>query len=254
MKIIIFHRKQVQEQRRAKEPQKQTDQNGKSPTRDPYLRERSATINGLSKFEYVVKDKSDSLSLTIEALEHSKTPVKGTVSIPLVPWTRYNIYYLPSAGKFTIIDRMVINPVGGSVGFTTENYVGRVITTDTEALVYLRGRFQKINGFKNILLEDGQTSSSAFSRYSSKVKHFVENSEMRKAALSRIDVFKQLAYLEAQVDLLTKILLDSKIVKNEGLKGLIQEALSLSSLKGKSNEEIRKRIQYKKFVQSTKAF
>lgn len=254
MKIIVFHRKQIIPRPRENNQEGQ-QQNGTrpQPVENPYAREPRQTRSGFSQFKYGIREKTGAMILDFEGLENGKIPVKGTVSIPIKSWTEYDIYFRPYSRTLSIIDREILNPVAINVGQNPENYIGRVLSTDTETLVYLRGRCPNVKGYKNILVEDNQMSTMAFNRYSSKAKHYVEEVERRLQALSQIDTFKHIGYLEAQVDILTKIILDSKLAKDKGLKSLLENALSLSPLSGKSNADISKSIQYKKVVQSLKA-
>ena len=88
-----------------------------------------------------------------------------------------------------------------------ENYLGRVVTTDTEALLYLRGRFGRVEGFRNVIFDDKETSGTAFVRHSPKVARLLIDLEDRKVRLGRVDLYRQIACLEAQVDLLTELVL-----------------------------------------------
>ncbi len=249
MKIIVFHRKQTQEQ---KEVIDSSSQEQSPNEKNPYARLKKSKRLGLTDFKYSLRNTSNSVVIGIEVLENGRQSTKGSVSVPIKPWSCYNIFFRPHTRKFAVIDRTILNSVTTNVIYNTENYVGRVVTTDSETLLYLRGAIPNISGYKNIVVGDDQTSASAFARYSSKVQQFIGKIEKKQESLAQIDDPSRLAYLEAQVDVLTKIILDSKLAKDKGLNSLLENALSLSSLANKSNAEISKRIQYKKVVQSLK--
>lgn len=249
MTIIVFHRNQ---------PKKAYDEskNGNAPVEssdrieiESNKRARESK-QGLSEFKYALLDKGKSLILTVEAKGNGQQDVKGTVAVRLNEWTQQDIYYRPNTQKIEVIDGLAINPVS----LSQTNFIGRIITTDTETLVYLRGRIPNISGFKNIVVADDQTSATAFAKYSSKVKHFMEETDRRRHALSKVDVFKQLNYLETQVDVLTKVILAANIIKDPAVKAVMQEALKYSPCLGTAPETLKKRVQYKKEIQALKNY
>ena len=97
-------------------------------------------------------------------------------------------------------------------------------------------------------MKDEQNSGSAFTTYSSKVKHFIEANIARQEQLSHIDLHKQISYLEGQVDVLTKIIIQSGIVRNPEQLELLKEADRFSLCENLDAKALRKKMQYKKFV------
>ena len=204
---------------------------------------------GLTGFSYSLKSNRQNLILLFEALEDGSHAVKGSASVPVSPWTQYNVFYQPNTQKLEVVDLTSINSVVLGVGNNQDNFIARVLTTDTETLIYLRGRIKNIPGFKNILVKDGQNSAQAFSFYSSKARHFLEDNIRRRNSLGKVDVYKYLCLLETQVDVLTKIILDKNLVQDSALKSILNETIGCSACMKSSAKTLQKRIQYKKQVQ-----
>ena len=211
----------------------------------------NARHEGLGQLSFELQRSAKGLILSVKAMLNETIPVRERVSLPLIPWTHVNVYYRPSIGKIQLVDATSVNANRSHVENSPENYLGRLIVTDTEALIYLRGRMPNIPGFKNILLSDTESSASAFARYSSKVKHFVEEASRRQSLLGKIDVYKQLACLEAQVDVLTKVILASGLVADEKLKAVLEEAQRFSMCENSNVAILKQKIQYKKVVRGT---
>lgn len=205
---------------------------------------------GLSEFKYQVKQAQRGLMLTVEAKYNGTIPVKKSVVVPLKPWTKFSLFYYPNSSTVSIVDSAALNPTRSHIEHTQENFIARMIVTDTEALVYLRGRFPAIPGFKNVIVADDQDSTIAFAKYSSKAKRFNDQLTERMAELGKIDTFKQVSYLEAQVDVLTKVILASGIVKDTQLRDILKEADRYSQCSNANPAELRKKLQYKQFVRS----
>lgn len=246
MEVLVFHRSED------KFSKKQKD--SLSPVREEGFEKvvKATPLRiGLSNLKFELQKSKKGLIITFTAKLNETSLIKQRVSLPMNPWTHVNLYYHPSVGKIQIVDATVINPTRAHVENTPANYLARMVVTDTEALVYLRGRMPNIAGFKNIIVGDNEDSASAFARYSSKVKHFIEENSQRQRELSGIDIYKQISYLEAQVDVLTKIILESGIVKDEDLKVILSVASRFSMCENSNPQILMKKLQYKKVVRGT---
>ena len=211
------------------------------PNQSRPSRQNESAIQGLGQFKYVVQNGTKGLIFVVEAMMNGRVPIKARTVISFEPWTQLSLYYHPGLGRIQMYDTDAVTAMA-------EYYVGRVVVTDTEALVYLRGRIKDIPGFKNIIVNEGESSGVAFTKYSSKVKHFLEETMARQEQLSHIDVHKQISYLEAQVDVLTKIIVNSGIVKNPEYLEVLQEADRFSMCENLDAKLLHKKMQYKKIV------
>ena len=255
MTLVIFHR-QFRAKRQIRENIAPNTENvSESDIEISYIedkpnnKEESRIVKGLTEFVYDIKANRQNIILSFKALEDGKYSVKGSVSVPVSPWTQYNVFYQPNMKKLEVVDLTSINSVVLGVGNNQDNFIARVLTTDSDTLLYLRGRIKNIPGFKNVLVKDDQNSAQAFSYYSSKARHFLEDNIRRRNLLGKVDVYKYLCLLETQVDVLTKIILDKNLVQDSTLKSILNEAIGCSACMKSSAKSLQKRIQYKKQVQ-----
>lgn len=258
MEVILMHRGPVSHKQPAPlnpdERREKTDLQSSSkvellPLEMPRKEGKSSSsMQGLGRFQYSIQQGSTGLIVGLQAVMNGRVPVKARAVIPLVPWTQLNFYYHPALGRIQLSDTASGTGSSNFAETIPEYYVGRVVVTDTEALVYLRGRVKDIPGFKNILVKDEESSGIAFANYSSKVKRFIEETIARQEQLSRIDLHKQVSYLEAQVDVLTKIIVDSGIVQNPEYLKVLQEADRFSMCESLDAKLLRQKMQYKKIV------
>lgn len=207
---------------------------------------------GLSEFSYQVKEVDKSVRISIEA-KYQEIPIKETVRVPQQPWSIFHVFLQPDTGKIEIVSLTTFTS-RNNVEYPQQNYIAKVLTTDTETLLYLRGRIPNIKGFKNITVEEGQDSATAFRRYSSKVKRFQEELNERKRKLGTIDLFKQLGYLEAQVDVLTEIIVEAGLVRDKRLRGFLEASRQYAIQKNVSLDKLRERLNYKQRVRDVDSF
>lgn len=255
MTVVVFHR-QFRAKRQIKENTVSNTENVSASDIDisyvedgPKNKDENRNVKGLTEFSYGIKSNGQNLILSVDALADGVYAVKGSVSVPVFPWSQFNVFYQPNTKKLEVVDLTTINSVVLGVGNNQDNFIARVLTTDTETLIYLRGRIKNIPGFKNILVKDGQNSAQAFSYYSSKARHFLEDNIHRRNSLGKVDVYKYLCLLETQVDVLTKIIIDKNMVQDSALKSILNEAIGCSACIKSSVKTLQKRIQYKKQVQ-----
>lgn len=255
MTLVIFHR-QFRAKRQIKENTASNTENvSESNIEISYVedgsknKDENRNVKGLTEFSYNVKANKQNLILSFGALEDGRYAVKDRVSVPVFSWSQFNVFYQPNTKKLEVVDLTSINSVVLGVGNNRDNFIARILTTDTETLIYLRGRIKDIPGFKNILVKDDQNSAQAFSYYSSKAKHFLEDNIRRRNSLGKVDVYKYLCLLETQIDVLTKIILDRNLVQDSTIKSILNEAIGCSACMQSSAKTLQKRLQYKKQVQ-----
>ena len=101
--------------------------------------------------------------------------------------------------------------------------------TDSEALLYLRGRIPNISGFKNIVLKDDEDSAVAVRRYSPKVSRFLDELNDRQRKLGELE-----------------IILDNDLVKDKLLAKILRETQHIGLCDSVNPEKIRTRLAYKR--------
>ena len=256
MALVVFHRQYRQKRIVREEVIEGVDVQEKSDIKTESIHHNNIQIKNknpearkFSEFSYSLNEKGKSLVLSFEALEGNSRKINGVTLVPVTPWTQYNVFYQPNTRKLEVVDLTSINSVVLGVGNNQDNFIARVLTTDTETLIYLRGRIKNVPGFKNILVIDEENSAQAFAYYSSKAKHFLEDNIRRRNSLGKVDVYKYLCLLETQVDILTKIVLEKDLVQDDNLKSILNEAVGCSACVKSAHKTLKKRLQYKKQVQ-----
>ena len=242
MKIVIFHR--PFKQKKILSASNNNEDVGQES--EPVEKEKGSpkVKSGFSDFEYSIKNREQSILLSFTA-KFNGSEIKDRLIIPLAPWSQLGVFFNFSTSRLELVDLAVL----GTAILKQDNYIARLLSTDSEAMIYLRGRIKDVPSYKNILVADNENSAIAFSKYSSKAKHFFEKTVKRNTSLSKIDVYKYLCLLETQVDVLTKIVLDSNLVSNKELKSLLEDSVGCSACLKSSHATLEKRIQYKKQIQ-----
>lgn len=182
MEVVLMHRRYVDHK---SSPSEEADDKQMPPSKAepatvknvdllpiPTVQQKvtASAMQGLGQFSYDVRMGATGLIVGVQAIMNGRAPIKTRMVVPLDPWTQLSFYYHPGLGRIQLYDSDSL----GGLNNAPEYYVGRVVVTDSEALVYLRGRIKDIPGFKNIIVKDEQNSGSAFTTYSSKVKHFLK--------------------------------------------------------------------------------
>lgn len=205
-------------------------------------------VEGLSEFKYEIKEVDKKIRITLQAKYLGKISLKEVFYIPLIPWSLMSAFYQPSSGKVEVVDSTSLSTSRSHIENTPANFIARIVTTDTETLIYLRGRIPNIQGYKNIIVDDDMDSARAFKHYSSKIKHFMDGISERRKALGKIDVYKQIGYLEAQIDILTEIIIKNGLAMDKQIRVLLDNASKNAVHKNLTTENLQKRFEYKKFV------
>lgn len=254
MKIIVFHRAFKQKKILSKNNSGDNEFSaGEAAERSNYQNEQKFVQThpkGLSNFKYSIKNRESSFILSFSAKYDDTTDIKDNVVVSTAKWTQFGLFYNFTTGKIEVNDLSVI----GTAVLNQDNYIARVLNTDSETLIYLRGRIPDVTGYKNIIVHDGQNSATAFSAYSSKAKHFLEATVGRKNSLAQVDIFKYLCLLETQIDLLTKIVVEKGLIDDKEVKLILQDAVACSACMKNVTNTLRKRIQYKKQIQFCQEF
>lgn len=211
MKFYFFHRPvklpvpQFKDPRDDNEMTPQCDKNGKVFQKTQSVQYRSVT--------------HDETSITIElGYEYNPrlgpNPVKGTIEVK--PWECYSILL---HGTYSMHPRMVFNnrtsvsecAMRGD-GHDMLTYIGCVLFTDTEAMLFLRNYADDVQGFDNIHLLESESSEGAFSRISEKADTLIRITKEKRKAMESIDYVGTIATLTTQVDFLTQLVIQAGLV------------------------------------------
>lgn len=116
-----------------------------------------------------------------------------------------------------------------------------------DSIIQIRQGHEEIEGFENII-EDGNPELSMFnlSRHDPEAALVIEIARAKSDMLGKVDQRDSVAYLEAQVDLLTRLYLESHANKSGELIDLLRLADSSSVLNVKSKDSLIKEFTEKK--------
>lgn len=131
----------------------------------------------------------------------------------------------------------------------TDIRIARVAIGD-DCVVQLAHSSAEIEGFENIIMDSEKSSVGHLIAHSETAKSVVEKAKLRSELLTQIDIRNSIAYLEAQVDALTRLILD---LTNENAMAILQEADKYSTLESKGLEKLLKEIEHKKDVREKQA-
>lgn len=171
--------------------------------------QRNPIPQGLSDFVFKArKVGNDSLHIVFEALYLGRLKLEGSIQLTPVPWKMYMMYFHATTNSIALVDMTTISLAQNGAENTPDNYIGRILTTDSQALIYLRGRFDDISGFRNVHVSDQETAASAFSKFSPSAADFMVTINKRLENLGKIDVFKLLCAMEFRLNILSQVCLD----------------------------------------------
>lgn len=184
-------------------------ENRKTGSEENRRNQRNPISQGLSDFVFKARKLgNDSLHIVFEALYLGRLKLEGSIQLTPVPWKIYMMYFHATTNSIALVDMTTISLAQNGAENTPDNYIGRILTTDSQALIYLRGRFDDIPGFRNVHVSDQETAASAFSKFSPSAADFMVTINKRLENLGKIDIFKLLCAMEFRLNVVSQVCLD----------------------------------------------
>lgn len=225
------------------------------PKQLPSGRSAQATANKaipygkMGDFEYALDVSEDKLRLTYKVSWLNRR-VEQQVELALVPWSYQAISYRPTLQRTDVRDEEHSydnrNAALRHVFADQNGSIGRVVVTDKEVFIFLRGRINDIAGVENVLLEENENSIAAFCRCSENVKQYFARMQARKDFIANTDWHEHQGSIGAQLDALTQVVLDSGIADDHPLRAALQAALPEDGQQLSAPDLLRKMDQKKK--------
>ncbi len=207
--MLVEIRKEQESEKKRSDFQTENTQKGSSVNQNNQRSQRSQNPQGLSDFVFKArKVGNDSLHIVFEALYLGRLKLEGSIQLTPVPWKMYMMYFHATTNSIALVDMTTISLAQNGAENTPDNYIGRILTTDSQALIYLRGRFDDISGFRNVHVSDQETAASAFSKFSKTAADFMVTINKRLENLGKIDVFKLLCAMEFRLNVVSQVCLD----------------------------------------------
>ena len=191
----------------------------------------------------------DILNIKIQVLYKRMTNLDIEFNIDVIPNTVLELHYNIGGKKSFIRDYTIVNPYIPLSGVPNEEsaYVGRVhVLSDGNIVMYIKSHYDNIEGVENVILKEGQSSISAMVDQYPEIKQLHKDITAKRDFLNDIDTLDSISYLEAQVDILTKIILDSGIIKNDEFKEILQDADTVGIYQYNDKQKLLNKIKDKK--------
>lgn len=135
-------------------------------------------------------------------------PTEQNFEVKLLPWNYYSFWYRSGLQRVDVINEDFNCQNAMVAGLqhelaTLAGVVGRILILDDVALLYLRGNLPDIPNFENVIVNRGEHSTWAFSRYSEKGKIFLDKYiQYRRDETQTYSLHDKVSELQEQVSML----------------------------------------------------
>jgi len=190
----------------------------------------------------------DNLHIDIEANRWSSTSyTKDTFSIdiPIKDGGLYMLFYHRIQNAGLVVDRKIISPYRNNQETQNVIYIGSVFFDGDDVLLYFRGNYSDIDGVENIDISDYSNSLSAFAKNNENANKVITKLSNKQSFLSDVDPLDSICYLEAQVDLLTKIILNSNLTISDDDREILQAADTFGIYRNNTKEQLLQKMEDK---------
>lgn len=123
-----------------------------------------------------------------------------------------------------------------------EEKLAQVFIGNVDIIVGLMFGCSEVKDFENIVIEENETMTNAFCRISSEYEEATKPLFAKFRMINKVDIYNSVAYLESQVDALTRIML-KLYNENNRLRELLVNADKYSVLDIKNSDTILEEIE-----------
>ena len=195
---------------------------GEAPAMPPKGTPRPPSVVGIPKYGLSVRDGMFIVDMKVE--RYGRT-YEGTARIPILPGIYVSLRYEADPGRVTLVNMRHSGYENNNEKETESSfYFGRVLITATGIYASLNGRHSDLPGVENFERLPEENSEAALKRASPEARLMIEQIEERNRILTHVDILDYVLYLEAQVDFLTKVVLDQNLVKPSPCLDLLKYA------------------------------
>lgn len=256
--VIVFHRPPRNANRDYRRPGKPAIPEGVSEqveeetpeTKEHRERERQDNLRRSNayvpeSFKLIPRGKS----LVCEyVISYGLDKIKNKFEITTVPGDYIDFFYNQNLGQTVFKNLMAVNPYASQMNYEFKEgfYFGKYLVTDRTILIYLRGAMKDIPGVRNVVMKDNQNSVRAFQAYSSVANRMILRQHAKRTFLSTTDPLDSVGYLEAQVDMLTRIILDKGLADGNAFKPILETADKFAIYRYNKQDMLLAKMQEKK--------
>lgn len=185
---------------------------------------------------YNVKEEGDLITISYKCEDGQKAEGCFQINRKDYLGTIQNVYIqLCNHGEQNVVfmNALKISPYASMIQVPTDKStirLGRFIFEKDYTLIYFTYACENIEGVENIRIPDNQFANALMIEHSPILRNEAHKHHCKKALFHNIDVTDTLAYLEIQVDILTRIILQSGIEIPEELRECLNLADNSSVL------------------------
>lgn len=197
----------------------------------------SVEKNGPLKRMYSVFESNENILIKYELLDSKQT---GEVLLSKQDYTGKCVDVwstLDSSYQTKVIVRDILlqDPLE-RIEFKQYNKICRVVFDEDQIYCHLQGNIKDISGFENYIIQDGEFSSTVLLELSDLFKSIKKQYQAKTKLLHNVSTPNSLAYLECQLDLLTRVIIQNKDLFKQTLElSLLEEYDQQSVLLFKDN-------------------
>jgi len=176
---------------------------------------------------------------------------EGSVDLELRPGIVYSVDY-SLVTKNIVIQKVEFGCMSGVSNAAKVNMLAALQLSDGTILLKVSNLVTidcVANDFGTVteeIVEGGTRPYTCFSKFNDEAKEIMEASRVKGEALRNVNFLDSLSYLEAQVDVLTKIILASGICTDKDLKDILESADQSAIWRFNTKEQLLKKMDKKK--------
>ena len=196
----------------------------------------------------VLTESDGVLSVQINAVWKRRHSLSMSFEIPVEEGKVLELFYNSSRKKTVTRNYLIVNPYIPVAGIPSETviYVGRVHFESDRILIYIRSHFSDLDGVTNISMTESESSVQAMGNYSDEAAKVFNQLTVKRDFLNEVDALDSTSYLEAQVDILTRIVLASGLADSDELAEVLTKADEYAIWRSNSKEKLLSKMDDKK--------
>ncbi len=210
-------------------------------------REKVQKEKPLTPINYKIYESGGRLWCDYE-LDYGWDRIKDRFEISTQTGAYVDVFYNANMQLTMQRDMMIINPYTAQMNLEIAEgfYFAKYVVTDKTILIYIRGRLNDMPGMRNVTMTMDQNSIRAFQKFSTVAGRIIQRQIAKRTFLGEVDSMDSLCYLEAQVDLLTQIILKKGLADGSTVKAILEQADRYAVYRYNNAEQLMKKMDEKR--------
>lgn len=188
---------------------------------------------------YLIDEDEDTLKLTMrnEEKEYSISLDKNECKRKI-----YNIAVIEDESGESVIAYEKYGYISRSMPlYASSKKLAQIFFGEIDIIIALTTNCEDVLGYENAEIEEDESMTGALCRISEEYGNIIKLPFAKQRMINNIDIYDSIAYLESQVDTLTKVVL-KLYNENDELKNILSEADKYSTLDIKNKDHILKEM------------